>query len=306
MNTKDKRMDCPKCGNVYKLYSSLKKHVKICCPDEQLEEEDKNAYKKCNFCKRTFIKQVAHLYKNHEDMHKSFHFLLDQNSFKFNECFQCLKIYGNAEKLKDHLCEPVPTDGNGMFKCTECSDQKFEDYRTLKEHFVFFHLKYFPCPIKECVIEKPTYNLFYYHLQKSHAGLITCITSFPCEYCQTDFPSYYLLERHRKNAGSCTAKTFICDHCGNAYGKKRDLAAHLLSNMRRFICNYCGKGCRDTNSLNLHIKSHTLEKPFVCKTCGKCFTTKVHFAIHCRTHASVRRYEVKMFESSRKIIPYYY
>lgn len=277
------------------ILASLKKHQKVCCPEELQEEPSR--FKKCTFCNRTFIKQNSHLYKNHCDMHTAFKFLHENDSFMFNECLECQKVFCTKEKLKEHVCTRNSTE----FHCTEC-DKKYDSILSLKEHFIFFHHNYFPCPVGECVIEKKSYNLIYYHIQKSHAGFISCITSFPCEYCKTDFESYYLLERHRKN-GSCNAKKFICDHCGNTYGHKRDIAAHLLSNMRRFICNYCGKACRDTHSLNIHIRSHTQEKPFECKVCTKKFSTQMLFTMHSRTHTNIRRYECAYCEHKSTTIP---
>lgn len=214
----------------------------MCCPDDEiLLQKHPKDIKKCLFCNKTFDRQVSHLYKNHMNMHLSCQFLIDKNCFKFNECLRCLKIFSSPEKLENHICEPRSNQSN--LQCTEC-EKELDNVKSLKEHLVFLHIKIFVCPINECLIEKPSFNVFYYHLQKSHTGFITCINSYPCDYCLTDFKTYFLLERHRKN-GSCAAKKFQCDHCGKSYGHRRELVAHLLASLKRYICNFCGKAFKD-------------------------------------------------------------
>ncbi|EDW43332.1 GM23566 [Drosophila sechellia] len=49
-------------------------------------------------------------------------------------------------------------------------------------------------------------------------------------------------------------------------------------------CSICAKGFKDKYSVNVHIRTHTGEKPFACSLCGKSFRQKAHLAKHYQTH----------------------
>ncbi|KAJ0181167.1 hypothetical protein K1T71_003252 [Dendrolimus kikuchii] len=51
-------------------------------------------------------------------------------------------------------------------------------------------------------------------------------------------------------------------------------------------CSICSKGFKDKYSVNVHVRTHTGEKPFACSLCGKSFRQKAHLAKHYQTHVA--------------------
>lgn len=51
-------------------------------------------------------------------------------------------------------------------------------------------------------------------------------------------------------------------------------------------CRYCGKVFGSDSALQIHIRSHTGERPYKCNVCGSRFTTKGNLKVHFQRHSS--------------------
>ncbi|XP_070808886.1 zinc finger protein ZFPM1 isoform X1 [Pituophis catenifer annectens] len=99
---------------------------------------------------------------------------------------------------------------------------------------------------------------------------------------------------------------FPCKDCGIWYRSERNLQAHLMyycasrqnstsptldekpkdAYPNERICPFpqCQKSCPSASSLEIHMRSHSGERPFVCLICLSAFTTKANCERHLKVH----------------------
>ncbi|XP_078526438.1 zinc finger protein ZFPM1 [Lissotriton helveticus] len=99
---------------------------------------------------------------------------------------------------------------------------------------------------------------------------------------------------------------FPCKDCGIWYRSERNLQAHLMyycasrqnpsspsveekpkeTYTYERVCPFpqCKKSCPSASSLEIHMRSHSGERPFVCSICHSAFTTKANCERHLKVH----------------------
>ncbi|KAM9797006.1 uncharacterized protein ACBT44_017321 [Syngnathus typhle] len=83
-------------------------------------------------------------------------------------------------------------------------------------------------------------------------------------------------------------KPLICTECGKAFIQRGNLNRHMRTHNggKPFACSFCSKSFTRKSDLKVHVQAkHTGEKPFNCDICAKKFPVKKYLMIHMRTHS---------------------
>ncbi|KAL0978118.1 hypothetical protein UPYG_G00166130 [Umbra pygmaea] len=96
-------------------------------------------------------------------------------------------------------------------------------------------------------------------------------------------------------------RLYRCRECGKSFNFSCQLEVHMRwhSKERPFVCSVCKKGFTTISMLRRHHRIHTGEKPFRCHVCGKCFNQSAHLNTHFKIHPGERPQGWKMAQSKQ-------
>ncbi|XP_062544311.1 zinc finger protein 267-like [Armigeres subalbatus] len=316
--------ECPCCGERFKRKADMLKHrdihtgCKFCSTQcisyrgmmKHARKHHRSELIPCNSCQTRFLSTTE--LSAHETMHADgrvencVQFPL--KSWTAAHCQSCERVFFSVEYLQRHMennhkqglaKEPIRRKIYSKrskealdlleykFKCSDCS-ALFRLKSSLSSHWKKNHsgLK-FIC--EHCGISfKSKHDMLIHELY-----LHSTERPFACDLCEKRFHRKYDLANHRRS--HTNEKPYKCCHegCDKAYKTRPGVTIHYRnqhSGEKLYKCSYggCDKSYACSQLLKVHVRKHTLEKPFKCYYCELHFHSASHRSIHCsRRHVGL-------------------
>ena len=213
--------------------------------------------KECLFCPGKFTqhKMIAHLKSDHADQVNNSLFKQMIEAISVIICQDCGKTFHSPSAHTFHQ----RTEHNAVFDfpCDKC-EKTFKCKKNLTRHTELKHnVNYKDSVCPECGKTFANELKLSNHMKNGHGE------KSKCAECGKIYPSKAILNAHVKKVHMNIGQKHQCLKCGKVYTKHGDLKSHMIvvhEGVKPYVCEVCGFKSTSMFNLNVHRKSHNLER----------------------------------------------
>ncbi|CAJ1062592.1 zinc finger protein 574 isoform X2 [Xyrichtys novacula] len=304
-HTGEKLFTCKVCTKSFANSQSLLRH--------SMSHTGNRPYS-CDVCGKNFS-QAATL-KRHQRIHVSTQprrkrgrkpvcILDNEGAAHLFSCPNCPSKFNTEDQLNHHKLLHT----SHPFPCPECGEA-FKRRKDLDLHSLTHQDKQ-PAMCPHCSSQFVNQSVLEIHMQRCPTteeerntgrgrgqGRGRCTGQIECDLCGHRCMTQEGLDLHRLSHTGQTPLKCPVSPCRRRFTSNSTLEQHVLAHFQgklgksksrpRFRCQICHKEFAYNSTFNVHMRTHTDERPFECATCGKRFRQLPHLQDHERIHSGLR------------------